>query len=104
MHRRAVGLTQQQLAEQAGYSVSYIGMLERGLLTPVAATVELLAVAFGLSPAESATLLQACDTAERSTRIAAPRVETRLLRLVGRAQSTPCVQERPCSYRTGQQA
>src|SRR5262252_3119722 len=51
-HRRLAHLTQEQLAEQAGYSVSYISMLERGERIPVRATVELLADALGLSSAE----------------------------------------------------
>ena len=51
-HRRGANLTQEQLAEQAGYSVSYISMLERGERVPVHATVELLADALGLTAAE----------------------------------------------------
>src|SRR5262245_24667867 len=38
-HRRLAHLTQEQLAAQAGYSVSYISMLERGERVPVRATV-----------------------------------------------------------------
>ena len=51
-HRRNANLTQEQLAEQAGYSVSYISMLERGERVPVHATVELLADALGLTAGE----------------------------------------------------
>jgi transcriptional regulator with XRE-family HTH domain/tetratricopeptide (TPR) repeat protein len=55
-HRRAAGLTQEQLAERAGYSVSYISMLERGERVPVRATVELVADALGLATADSSAL------------------------------------------------
>jgi predicted ATPase/transcriptional regulator with XRE-family HTH domain len=47
--RRAAGLTQEELAERAGYSVSYISMLERGGRGAVPATVELLADALRLA-------------------------------------------------------
>jgi transcriptional regulator with XRE-family HTH domain len=51
--RRAAGLTQEQLAEQASLSVRGISDLERGLKTrPRAYTVAQLADALGLSPAD----------------------------------------------------
>lgn len=49
--RRAARLTQEQLAEKAGYSVSYVSMLERGERVPVRATVEILADALDLDAA-----------------------------------------------------
>jgi transcriptional regulator with XRE-family HTH domain len=41
--RRAAGLTQEELGQRAGFSLSYISQLERGIHVPVRATVELLA-------------------------------------------------------------
>jgi tetratricopeptide (TPR) repeat protein/transcriptional regulator with XRE-family HTH domain len=56
-YRRAAGMTQEELAERANYSVSYISMLERGERVPVRATVELLADALAIPPAERPTFL-----------------------------------------------
>jgi transcriptional regulator with XRE-family HTH domain len=42
-HRRALGLTQRDLARQTSHSVAFISMLERGTCTPVPATAERLA-------------------------------------------------------------
>ena len=54
--RRAKDLTQEKLAEQAGYSPIYVSMLERGARRPLASTVALLAEALELEPAERAAL------------------------------------------------
>jgi predicted ATPase/DNA-binding XRE family transcriptional regulator len=54
--RRAAGLTQEQLAERAGYSVSYISQLERGQRQPLLATAALLATALELASEEQAAL------------------------------------------------
>jgi tetratricopeptide (TPR) repeat protein/transcriptional regulator with XRE-family HTH domain len=52
-HRRAAGLTQEELAEQAGLSVRAIGDLERGVrFTPRRDTLELLIEALQLGAAE----------------------------------------------------
>lgn len=51
-YRRAAGLTQEALAERAGYSVGHISKLESSVRQPVPATVELLADALELEPAE----------------------------------------------------
>jgi len=68
-HRRAAGLSQEALAARAGYSAVYVGMVERGQRRPPAATVELLAHALTLSPAERATFERA---AARAPALAAP--------------------------------
>jgi transcriptional regulator with XRE-family HTH domain len=47
-YRRAANLTQEMLAERAGYSVTYLSKLERGERLPLACTVEALAGALGL--------------------------------------------------------
>jgi predicted ATPase len=64
-YRRAAGLTQERLAEHAGYSVGHISKLESSVRHPVPATVELLAEALALAPAERGVL-------ERASRTAAP--------------------------------
>ncbi|MFI5274947.1 MAG: AAA family ATPase, partial [Ktedonobacterales bacterium] len=51
-YRRLARLTQEQLAERAGFGPSHISMLERGERMPVAATVEMLAAALELEAAE----------------------------------------------------
>ena len=61
-HRRAAGLTQEALAERAGLSARGIQHLEAGDTRPYAATLEALAVALDLAPAERARL-QAAGTA-----------------------------------------
>jgi len=73
--RRSAGLTQEQLAEKAGYSVSYISMLERGERVPARATAELLADALDLTPAERASLAAAArehGAEARAAEVAAP--------------------------------
>src|SRR5205807_8837444 len=69
-HRRAAGLTQEALAEQARLSVRGIQNLESGVSqTPRPDTVALLATALGLAPEERAELLAA---ARRPPRRALP--------------------------------
>ncbi|HEV7127036.1 MAG TPA: helix-turn-helix domain-containing protein, partial [Ktedonobacterales bacterium] len=58
-HRRAARLTQAELAERAGFSISYISMLERGERLAQPATVELLAEALTLNADERAGLVAA---------------------------------------------
>jgi predicted ATPase/class 3 adenylate cyclase len=57
--RRAHGLTQEELAERAGYSPIYISMLERGARMPLAATATLLAGALELTSEEQAAFTAA---------------------------------------------
>src|SRR5215470_4657280 len=58
-YRRSASLTQEALAERAGYSVGHISRLERAARVPVAATVQLLADALGLDAADRASFLTA---------------------------------------------
>jgi transcriptional regulator with XRE-family HTH domain len=59
-HRQAAGLTQAELAEQAGLSVDAISTLERGArLTPRKDTVALLADALALAPEQRAAFAAA---------------------------------------------
>jgi transcriptional regulator with XRE-family HTH domain len=72
--RRAVRLTQAQLAERAGYSVVYIGMLERGARRPQRSTLAFLADALELSIDERAALeiaaqFPSASSARRSERV-----------------------------------
>src|SRR5947209_19999198 len=53
-HRRAAGLTQEELAEQAGLSVRAISDIERSVRRPRRDTAELLLAALQLSPEERA--------------------------------------------------
>ena len=50
--REALGYTQAKLAERAGVSPNYIGVLERGLKLPTLDTLVLIAKALDMSPAE----------------------------------------------------
>ncbi|HEV2235131.1 MAG TPA: helix-turn-helix transcriptional regulator, partial [Ktedonobacterales bacterium] len=58
-YRRALGLTQAQLAERAGYSAIFISSLECGKRRPVSRTVELLAEALALAGDMRTLLLEA---------------------------------------------
>jgi predicted ATPase/DNA-binding XRE family transcriptional regulator len=65
-HRQAAGLTQEALAERAGVSVEAIGTLERGARrAPYASTVELLAAALDLTPAQRDELLRSSGRRRR---------------------------------------
>ncbi len=55
-YRRAAGLTQEGLAEQAGYSAIYLRKLERDERRPLPVTVEVLADALQLASGERAAL------------------------------------------------
>ncbi len=91
-YRRAAGLTQETLAEQAGYSAIYLRKLERGERRPLLVTVNVLADALQLDAEErEAFQLAARQAAEPSApaRPASPgqpsSEDTSLLPLVGRA-------------------
>jgi transcriptional regulator with XRE-family HTH domain len=59
-HRGAAGITQEELAERSGLSVQAISMLERGLRhAPRSSTIETLARALVLDPAQHAALVAA---------------------------------------------
>ncbi len=62
-YRRAANLTQELLAERAGYSTTYLSKLERGERQPLSLTVVALAEALGLSPKEQVTLEEAARRA-----------------------------------------
>jgi predicted ATPase/transcriptional regulator with XRE-family HTH domain len=66
-HRRAAGLTQEELAERAGVSPRSISELERGgSHIPRRDTVSLLARALGLSPADRETFEELVERRRRS--------------------------------------
>lgn len=48
--RKSKSLTQEELAEKAGLSTTYIGRLERGEKTPSVQTLVILAESLGISP------------------------------------------------------
>jgi transcriptional regulator with XRE-family HTH domain/tetratricopeptide (TPR) repeat protein len=65
-YRAAAGLTQEELAERAGLSVEGISALERGVnRSPRRDTVDLLADALALAPADHAAFTAAARTASR---------------------------------------
>ena len=53
--RQARGMTQEQLAEQSGFSQQYISDLERGRRNPTVVSLYELAQALGSSPVELLT-------------------------------------------------
>jgi tetratricopeptide (TPR) repeat protein/transcriptional regulator with XRE-family HTH domain len=59
-YRRAAGLTQEMLAERAGYSTVYVSMLERGQRLPLVATADALADALELTAWDRTALRAAC--------------------------------------------
>ena len=48
--RRAKGISQEELAEIAGYHRTYVGMIERGERNITITTLEALAVSLGVEP------------------------------------------------------
>jgi transcriptional regulator with XRE-family HTH domain len=84
-YRRAAHLTQEDLAERAGYSFHYISMLERGVRLPQSQTVDLLMEALALDETARQTLLAAAmhsePAAARIMGLAAPAIS-----LIGREQ------------------
>ncbi|HEX6508366.1 MAG TPA: AAA family ATPase, partial [Chloroflexota bacterium] len=67
-HRRAAGLTQEELAERAGVSARAVGDLERGLRQPRRDTLVLLLDALQLAPEEASRL----ETAARAGSLPSP--------------------------------
>jgi transcriptional regulator with XRE-family HTH domain len=59
--REALGLTQAKLAEKAGVTSNYVGVLERGLKLPTLDTLVKMARALDLRPAELLGDLQLKD-------------------------------------------
>jgi transcriptional regulator with XRE-family HTH domain len=51
-HRRAKGLSQEELAARSGYQRMYIGQLERAEKSPSLRTIFNVAAALGVSPAK----------------------------------------------------
>jgi transcriptional regulator with XRE-family HTH domain len=50
--RKAAGMTQEQLAEAAGFDRTYPSLLERGLRSPTVSVILCLAAALGIDPAQ----------------------------------------------------
>ncbi len=97
-YRRAAGLTQEALAARAGYSVVYIGMLERGQRAPQPSTVTLLADALGLTAEDREPLVAAARQVNpilpQNTPVVAERVQALPLLpapLVGRERDIAAV-------------
>src|SRR5512141_2006485 len=86
-YRRSARLTQEALAERAGYSPNYLSMLERGVRVPGLVTVDLLAEALQLPPADRAALETA---AQPVTPFPEPNTSPlpRAIRLIGREEET----------------
>ncbi|PWT73422.1 MAG: hypothetical protein C5B60_08175, partial [Chloroflexi bacterium] len=55
-YRRAAGMSQEELAVRAGYSIGYVSKLERSVRRPTTTTVELLANTLALDPSGRAAL------------------------------------------------
>lgn len=85
-YRRAVGLSQEKLAERSGLSREAVSLLERGARQrPYAYTVRMLATALGLTPAEHAHLMAVARMA-RGENTDEATAAAGALPLVGRAQ------------------
>ncbi|HEV2236714.1 MAG TPA: AAA family ATPase, partial [Ktedonobacterales bacterium] len=70
--RRAAGLTQAELADRAGYSAVYIGMIERGERLPQTSVLDALAAVLALAPGQRAALLASARAAERPPTVGEP--------------------------------
>ena len=82
-YRRAARLTQEALAERAGYTPNYLSMLERGVRVPGLVTVDLLAEALKLPPADRTALEAAAQPETPQPGMAAPPAA---VELIGREQ------------------
>src|SRR5579859_7488713 len=93
-YRRAAELSQEALAEKAGYSVVYIRKLESGSWRPTTTTAELLAHALELPESEASAFLAAARTRpgtvqfDRLPAIATPAASVRVV-LVGVQRRAP---------------
>ena len=76
--RRLSHLTQQELAERAGYSAHYVSMLERGVRAPQPITAEILAEALDLTGDDRAELLGTSGRGKRRSVRALPGVSAPL--------------------------
>jgi len=78
-YRLAAGLTQEALAERAGYSAVYVGLIERGQRAPQPSTVALLADALGLTAEDRESLVAAARQVDpavpQDTPVVAERVQ-----------------------------
>jgi tetratricopeptide (TPR) repeat protein/transcriptional regulator with XRE-family HTH domain len=94
-YRRSAELTQEALAERAGYSAIYLRKLERGERFPLSFTVEALADALRLAPADRARLQAAARLAPpaRQARQAAAESAGDGSPLVGRSAELSQVKE-----------
>lgn len=86
-YRRQARLTQELLAERAGYSPNYISMLERGVRVPALTTVDVLAQALQLEVADRALLETALQQngIGQVEQVSTPR---NMAGLIGREQDT----------------
>lgn len=84
-YRRAAHLTQEALAEHAGYSSHYVSMLERGVRFPQPLTVDVLADALALHQMDRVALHAAAAT-RPSTAAPVQPVSPPPLPLIGREQ------------------
>jgi predicted ATPase/transcriptional regulator with XRE-family HTH domain/Tfp pilus assembly protein PilF len=71
-YRRAAGLSQEALAERVGYSVGHISRLERAARLPVVATIEVLADALALGPADRAAFFVATRQPDTTLHVTVP--------------------------------
>lgn len=60
------GWSQEKLAEQAGLDRSYVGQIERAVVSPSLSTLEKLAAAFGLPASELIRINEADKQPKRS--------------------------------------
>jgi predicted ATPase/Tfp pilus assembly protein PilF/DNA-binding XRE family transcriptional regulator len=91
-HREAAGLSQEQLAEQAGLSAKAVSALERGeRRSPHPATLRRLADALGLPEAQRAALVAAARGQHLTVSPAAATLPTPLTPLLGREHEEAAV-------------
>ncbi len=86
-HRRAARMTQEELAERANYSASYVSQIERGEKAPTPATIDLLALALGLDAEQAVALhrrLREGRPQRRPQLFTLPPLPTPLTSLIGR--------------------
>jgi predicted ATPase/transcriptional regulator with XRE-family HTH domain len=92
-YRRLAHLTQEGLAERAGYSPDYVGMLERGVRRASPPTIDLLADVLALDAANRSALQWAADELRVDGRHAYGLLPEDATPFIGRAVDVACIQD-----------
>jgi predicted ATPase/transcriptional regulator with XRE-family HTH domain len=95
-YRRLAHLTQEGLAERAGYSPDYVGMLERGVRRASPPTIDLLADVLALDAADRSALQRAADEPRVDGRLPYDLLPEDATPFIGRTENVARIQHHLC--------